>query len=397
MTDSKVLDALGASQRIADHYRGYLRSTFSPQRVQLRREFDEALSGNTPLVKGPFLQASPPFVTGSCLSDLVSEGLLSESLRRLDGEAFPLDRPLYLHQERAIRKAVSGRRNLAVATGTGSGKTECFLLPILNHLLREGEAGSLDRPGVRALLLYPMNALANDQVKRLRRLLAGFPEITFGRYVGETQHARAKAEDDFRARYPSEPRLTNELISREQIQATPPHILLTNYAMLEYLLLRPADSTLFDGATSGQWRFVVLDEAHVYNGAQGTEVAMLLRRVRDRVLRSERGKLQCFATSATLGRGEADYPALVDFACSLFDEDFAWDPSDPERQDIVSATRKPLVRGDANHDLPQTAYSALQRAYRSGADVAELSKVSIAAGCAALPPRECPYSISLPR
>jgi len=245
-----------------------------------------------------------------------------------------------------------------VATGTGSGKTECFLLPIVNWLLREKEGGSLDQPGVRALLLYPMNALANDQVKRLRRLLADFPEITFGRYVGETEHSRVKAEDDFRARYPSEPRLPNELISREQMQLTPPHILLTNYAMLEYLLLRPADSSLFDGPTSGHWRFVVLDEAHVYNGAQGTEVAMLLRRVRDRVLRSERGNLQCFATSATLGRGEADYPALVDFAESLFDEEFIWEPSDPERQDIVSAVRKPLVRGDATYELPQSAYSA---------------------------------------
>jgi ATP-dependent helicase YprA (DUF1998 family) len=380
MTTSYVLDALATSRRIADHYQGYLCSTFSPRRPELKREFEAALSGALPLVKGPFLQASPPFVNGSSLRALVDEGLISKGFSRLRPEAFPLDRPLYLHQEQAVRKAVGGGRNLAIATGTGSGKTECFLLPIMNHLLREKEIGTLAQPGVRALLLYPMNALANDQVKRLRQLLADFPEITFGRYVGETQSSQVRAEADFRARYPSEPRLSNELISREEMQATPPDILLTNYAMLEYLLLRPADSTLFDSPTGGHWRFVVLDEAHVYSGAQGTEVAMLLRRVRDRVLRSERGKLQCFATSATLGRGEADYPALIDFATALFDEEFVWDADEPQRQDIVSALRKPLVRTDAAYELPQSMYPDLQRAYRSGADALELSEIAAAGG-----------------
>jgi len=95
MTGLIVLDALGTSQRIADHYRGYLRSTFSPRRPQLRQEFEAALSGDVPLVKGPFLQASAPFVTGSCLADLVAEGLLSKDFERLNSEAFPLDRPLW--------------------------------------------------------------------------------------------------------------------------------------------------------------------------------------------------------------------------------------------------------------------------------------------------------------
>src|SRR5690606_31507056 len=91
---------------------------------------------------------------------------------------------LYKHQEEAITKLLVKRRNLVVATGTGSGKTEAFLLPIVSDLLQEYEQGSLG-PGVRALLLYPMNALANDQVKRLRNLLKDCPQITFGRYIGE--------------------------------------------------------------------------------------------------------------------------------------------------------------------------------------------------------------------
>ncbi|MCX7855741.1 MAG: DEAD/DEAH box helicase, partial [Anaerolineae bacterium] len=95
--------------------------------------------------------------------------LLHPGFRTLCSEDLPLNRPLYLHQDRAVEKIVAGGRNIVVATGTGSGKTEAFLIPILNHLLREQEAGTLDRPGVRALLLYPMNALANDQLRRLRR------------------------------------------------------------------------------------------------------------------------------------------------------------------------------------------------------------------------------------
>jgi hypothetical protein len=215
---------------------------------------------------------------------------------------------------------------------------------------------------VRALFLYPMNALANDQLRRLRRLLRPFPEITFGRYVGETERERAKAEDDFRTRYPHEPRVPNELISREAMQERPPHILLTNYAMLEFLLLRPEDSSLFDTETPTTWRQIALDEAHVYDGADGTEVAMLLRRLRDRVVRSERGRLQCFATSATLGSGEADFPDLVTFASTLFDEPFEWVANDPARQDVVPARRLPVGAATGRIEFPRASYGAMRAA-----------------------------------
>jgi ATP-dependent helicase YprA (DUF1998 family) len=367
---SIVLDPLATSNRIAASYRRYLLSTFSPRRAQLATEFEQALHEEMRVTRGPFLQASAPFEPGVSTSDLIAEGLLSRGFRDFSESAFPIERPLHLHQEQAIRKAVAGR-NLVVATGTGSGKTEAFLLPIVNHLLREREAGTLGEPGVRALLVYPMNALANDQVKRLRRLLADVPDLTFGRYVGETPHAESEAQDGFAHRFPGEPRLSNELLSRERMQSSPPQILLTNYAMLEYLLLRPRDSSFFDGPTGRHWRYVVLDEAHVYNGAQGTEVALLMRRVRDRVLRSERGRLQCFATSATLGRGPADYPQLLRFARDLFDEPFEWDQERRDRQDIVEATRRPMVRAIATYRLPQGSYPRLQRLFRGGASAAQ--------------------------
>lgn len=228
-----ILDALAATNRIADSYCRYLLSTYGPRRPDLRADFERALNQSYPVTRGPYLQASPPFKNGVTLEALVEEGALSTGFRALKPEVFPLQRPLRLHQEIAIRKAITHERNLVVATGTGSGKTECFLLPILNYLLRERESGTIGQPGVRALLLYPMNALANDQVKRLRRLLAAFPDITFGRYVGETERETKRAETEFRRRYPHEPRVRNELLSREEMQETPPHILLTNYAMLE--------------------------------------------------------------------------------------------------------------------------------------------------------------------
>lgn len=383
-----VLDPLAASRRIAAAYRRYLISTYGPRRAELREEFERALGSGFRLTRGPYLQASPPFVHGHSVTELIDASVLAPGFTALSEQTFPISRTLYAHQEEAIRKAVEGRRNLVVATGTGSGKTECFLLPIIDRLLREHETGTLPAPGVRALLLYPMNALANDQVKRLRRLLRDLPQITFGRYVGETAHEQARAEDDFRNRYPSEPRLPNELISREAIQAAPPHILLTNYAMLEYLLLRPADSTLFDGPTGQHWRFLVLDEAHVYGGAQGSEVAMLLRRLRDRVLESRRGQLQCFATSATLGRGVEDYPALVTFATRLFDETFEWDPADPARQDVVAARRRPLVQAKASWSIPESVLTSLQRAFRAGASAEELATTVKAAGVSGAPTPE---------
>lgn len=197
-----------------------------------------------------------------------------------DADNFDPDRPLYVHQVRAIRKAVAGR-NYVVSTGTGSGKTECFLLPILNDILKEFEKrGPSD--GVRAMILYPMNALANDQLKRLRLLLKGI-DITFGRYTGDTEERESKALTKWKEENPGQTKLPNEIISREKIRKEPPNILLTNYSMLEYLLLRPEDAPLFGKAFGGNWRHIAIDEAHVYSGALGTEIAYLLRRLKARI------------------------------------------------------------------------------------------------------------------
>lgn len=338
------INPLSAATEIDRSHRSYLTTTFRFQDPVLQAQFAEELQKKNRFCKGPILEATPAFKTGASIADLVKEGVLSAGFLNLNTPLMPPERALYQHQERAIRKVCAQNRNIVVATGTGSGKTETFLVPIFNHLFREDEAGTLG-PGVRALLLYPMNALANDQLARLRLLLANCPKITFGRYTGETRDKHSEALELYRKTHHFGP-LPNELISREQMRTSPPHILLTNYAMLEYLLLRPEDSVFFDGEYAGSWKFIVIDEAHTYSGAKAIEMAMLLRRLKDRIDCSEPGRLTCIATSATLGSGKKEFGKIAEFASELFGERFEWDESRDDNQDVIDSQRLPLVSAE---------------------------------------------------
>ena len=186
MSDTTVprLDPISAATLIGDSYRRYLKSRHQPGDRRLRNEFHRALDAFQ-LHKGPFIQTTPPYRQGISIDGLITDETLHRGFAKVGRNVFPTERPLYLHQERAIRKARAGR-NLVIATGTGSGKTECYLFPILDYLLRERDAGTLADPGVRAMLLYPMNALANDQMQRLRDMLRPFPEIKYGRFIDST-------------------------------------------------------------------------------------------------------------------------------------------------------------------------------------------------------------------
>lgn len=314
---TKPIDPISVSSEVREAYWRYLRSLIVPNDPAIARALERVIQAeaSSGLVKGPYLEATPPYIRGASSRALIDAGVLSPEFAKLAKSGFPLDRPLYAHQEEAIRAITSGR-NAVVATGTGSGKTESFLLPIIDYLLKESAAGTLES-GVRALFLYPMNALANDQLKRLRQMLSGVPEITFGRYTGHTKETERQALAAFKEQFPGEPMLPNERLSRERMRAEPPHLLLTNYSMLEYLLLRPRDIELFDGTARDTWQFIVVDEAHVYDGAIGAEVGFLLRRLRERVGASDR--LQVIATSATVG---GDNTAVASFAADLFGKAF---------------------------------------------------------------------------
>ena len=373
---TQAIHPLEATDRIADDYIRYLRTIYFFNNPHLREQLAHALGEERLLVRGPILEASPPFKLGRSIQQLVEARVLHPSFETLCSPALPYERPLYRHQDQALTRVAQGR-NVVVATGTGSGKTESFLVPIFDHLLREQAAGTLDQPGVRALLLYPMNALANDQLRRLRRLLKRFPQISFGRYTGETLAKRSDAVNRFHQQFRGDPLLPNERLSREEMQAQPPHILMTNYAMLEYLLLRPADCEFFDGPQGQFWRFIVLDEAHIYDGAQGIEVAMLLRRLRDRVAQSEPGRLRYIATSATLGKSAEDFGKVAHFASELFGAPFEWVEDDPARQDVVAGEREPMSAFGAPWGQGSAVlYAALERAAAERQPVASLAALA---------------------
>ena len=373
MEANEYLDPIEASTKVVEAFRSYLRTTFWTQDSQISRELESALGGSFKLAEGPLLQASAPYETSATLTELVESGVLRRDFLQLSPEILSPERPLYNHQEEAIRKVQAGR-NLIVATGTGSGKTESFLYPIIDSLLAEKEAGTLNEPGVRALLLYPMNALANDQMKRIRDLLSELPEITFGRYIGATEDHFAEGYEAYFNQFETSPH-SNELICRDQMQASPPHILVTNYAMLEYLLLRPNDTPLFDGSTGKHWKFIILDEVHVYNGARGAEIAMLLRRVRERVNGGVRGHIQCIGTSATLGGGVEGLPEVAAFAELLFDERFEFDSADQARQDIVLPKRKALVAEAGTWKISEELLGELFELTSSSYEVEDLRSI----------------------
>lgn len=316
----------GWPDAVRKRYESYLRTSFFFKDPSLRASFGEALRREESLLKGPFPEPSRDFKKRVGAHDLVRECFEGNSEDLLP--ALP-DRKLYVHQEEAIRAAHLNEKNVVVATGTASGKTECFLYPIFFELYRQHLEGTLEEPGVRALILYPMNALANDQRERLgdicgqlRDADSGF-RPTFGQYTGQTPYNAGDRSRNAQAR--EEGRLAGELVFRGEMWDTPPHILLTNYSMLEYLLIRPDDSPLFDDTGGRHWQFIVLDEAHQYRGAKGMEMGMLIRRVKQRVRDGGReGPFRCIATSATLssGEGERDKQKIAGFAEQLFDEPF---------------------------------------------------------------------------
>ncbi|WP_185732068.1 DEAD/DEAH box helicase [Actinomyces bowdenii] len=287
--------------------------------------------------------------------------------------------PPYRHQEQAYQrlstKHLTAERPrpqpTIVTTGTGSGKTESFLHPILDHVLRARAQGIT---GLKALILYPMNALASDQAHRIAQLITTDPAlaaITAALYTGDTTGSA-----DQRSRVTPQGLITD----RHHIRHNPPDILLTNYKMLDQLLLRPEDQELW--ATSAHsLTYLVLDEFHTYDGAQGTDVAMLLRRLglalrahlpaddplQETYSASPLGPLTPVATSATLGDGQ-DPTRILHFAHEVFGCQL--DPSA-----VITETRTPLDQWAAPHLQAVQAAGLQPRALHtlSPADLAALA------------------------
>ncbi len=357
------------AEQVEERYRRYLGTTFYFKDPDLRKLFQEALNSGH-LSKGPYLEGTPVFKRGKKASELFQE-LLPDKADEGFLKALWGDRLLYLHQERSIQKVFGESRNVVVATGTASGKTEAFLYPILLHLYQEFRTGQLG-PGVRALILYPMNALANDQRERLGAVCKRLQEagssfrFTFGQYIGETPEDENDSERHARDHIAN--RLHGELVLRKEIRENPPHILLTNYSMLEYLLIRPHDSPLFDNERAQWWTFLVIDEAHQYRGTKGIEMGMLIRRLKRRLIEGGRtGPFRCIATSATIAGGESDRSLVAKFATDLFGENFL-------KEDMILGETEPIP--DLGRiDFSPVEYQSLQQALASGSDQ-ELSEIA---------------------
>lgn len=306
-----------AADEIKKEYIGYISTTFHFRNQNLQKKLLEELDKT--VSNGPFVEIKDSFRSGKSIEELIENGTLSPLFKDLEKDKkytpnLPVSRPLYLHQEKAIVKIVDGK-NVVVSTGTGSGKTDCFLIPVINELLHEKEKGQLN-DGVRAIFIYPMNALANDQIKGLREILMAYPDIRFGVYNGGTENREKDAIKLYEAMYSNEKypelrkRLPNEEVSRDKMKEHPPHILFTNYAMLEHMLFRPGDDSIF---SNSNFKYVVLDEAHVYAGATGIETAFLMGRLKGRI--SGEKKPHFILTSATLGDGSlASNKRVAEFA-----------------------------------------------------------------------------------
>lgn len=382
-------------RRLTESLRSYLEAQYHIRDEGLIRERRRLLEEPGAVAQEPFVESTPVYELGRPYSELQIPNEAQTALSQLAGLNLGLYSRPYVHQAAAL-EAFFGREpaDLIVATGTGSGKTESFLMPIIAHLVCEAaeRPDSAALPGCRALLLYPMNALVNDQLSRVRRLV-GEPRgsaiisrgrqtpIRFASYTGRTPYPgpRASARDterieplfegfylpilanptkeaqlraigqlpakDLRAFYAKneeEVRISRgrprryrhwdrrlitqpsdrELMIRHETQLRCPDLLITNYSMLEYMLMRPIEREIF--RQTREWlhadprneMILVLDEAHMYRGAGGAEVALLLRRLFSR-LDVPRERIRFILTSASLGEGEEAARAVVQFGRDL--------------------------------------------------------------------------------
>ncbi len=381
--------------RLTESLRSYVEAQYHIRHESLIRERRALLEEPGAVSQTPFVESTPIYELGKPYSDLQIPAVAKQALQSLADQKLGLFPRPYIHQVTALESFFGDLpADLIVASGTGSGKTESFLMPVIAHLVAEAadRPSSANLPGCRALLLYPMNALVNDQLVRIRRLL-GAPAasslislgrsvpVRFASYTGRTPYpgpresardterieplfegfylsilndiakeAQLRAigqlpEKDLRAFYAKhmeevkdtargpirykhwDRRLITqpgdrELMTRDETQKRCPDILISNYSMLEYMLMRPIERQIF--TQTRQWLhhdaknelIIVLDEAHMYRGAGGAEVALLLRRLFAR-LDVPREKMRFILTSASLGEGKEAERAVLKFGRDL--------------------------------------------------------------------------------
>jgi superfamily II DNA/RNA helicase/very-short-patch-repair endonuclease len=357
MSDTR-LDAFALRHEVISTYQDYVKGFIKISDSRVASHVNEALaSGN--LWPEPWVQINPTYRLEADTNQLISEGLFDPEARSAFSSASGAPWQFYTHQVEAFRRAAAGRP-FVMTTGTGSGKSVTYIAPIINHVLRDRRQSPAR--SIRALVVYPMNALANSQLEALKGFLPGgsmndavdedgifHPDritsnVTFARYTGQETHDLRKA-----------------------LIENPPDILLTNYVMLELLLTRVYDRALLGNAD--RLRFIVLDELHTYRGRQGADVALLLRRVANAVGRNKDAnrpdKLLFVGTSATMasqGTPEQQRAAVARVASTLFGASVSPDDVIGETLERVTddgTATSALLKATLEDWKPPTTYEAL--------------------------------------
>ncbi|WP_423743923.1 DEAD/DEAH box helicase (plasmid) [Haladaptatus sp. SPP-AMP-3] len=404
------------SEDLEEDHRKYIESTYHLQHPRLLKE-RRKLMAEGELSTQPWVEASPRYVSGNHFRDLDLPTSVKRLFEDLKGHNLDIYDPPYKHQSKALEAFFADDQDLVVSTGTGSGKTEIFLYSILGQLAREAERNqSTDQRGIRTLVLYPMNALVADQLARMRLLFGNDTAadilegrmgrtVQFGMYTGRTPYPGEYDEernyrelapifDRFLSLQETDSDLYNDLLERGRIPAKDleafrnkgcsqsdqfrtqpgdtelftrqemhspndyggvPDILVTNYSMLEYMLLRPIEQPMF--AETRQWLEkdednqlnIVLDEAHLYHGAQGAEVSLLLNRLLQK-LDIPRSRVRFILTSATMG-GDVESIA-PEFAAELTS-------SNPDDFEVIEGTRERLSGGDTGDSTAAEAFESV--------------------------------------
>lgn len=318
------MQAFEVHKQIVGDYKEYLKS-FNIIRDKRISEVVDGAFKNAEYIPEPLIQFNPSYKKGTEMNALVAEGVIHRDIEKTFG-----DLNLFVHQEDALRLGTSGK-SFVVTSGTGSGKSLTFLGTVFNYVF------STERTtGVKAVLVYPMNALINSQEEEIRKYADRYGEdfpITFKKYTGQESEEK-----------------------RQEVEANPPDILLTNYMMLELLLTRSREKFLRDSFKKNL-RFLVFDELHTYRGRQGADVAMLIRRLKSIC----DNKIQCIGTSATMVSGEdvADPKQVVaDFASTIFAEKFG--PDQVVEETLETTTNFQGVLPSA-FDLQEAVHQAISK------------------------------------
>jgi len=302
---------------VLSDYRDFVRSFIHIADARIRDYVERALDEEAHLWPDFLLQLSPAYQRDASVDDLAQSGGLHPETARIFRSSEGAPYTLYRHQMQAIEKARAGE-SYVVTSGTGSGKSLTYFLPIVDFILRQGI-------GERtvAVIVYPMNALVNSQLQALQTLKKNYEErfgrafpVTFARYTGET------SQDD-----------------RQSMRQHPPHILLTNYMMAELMLVRPEDQR-FLNPQGGGLHFLVFDELHTYRGRQGADVAMLIRRLKERAAAPGIIHIGTSATMVSSPQATASErrQAVAEFASRLFGHPFG-------EADVIEETLVPLSTG----------------------------------------------------